>query len=47
MNSFISEEREGDCLLPISTGPTNYARGTVLPDSNKCNVHVKYDADTI
>ena len=44
MNSFISEEREGEWLW---TGPTNYARGSVLPDSNKCNVHGKYDADTI
>ena len=33
--------------MTISTGPTHYARGSVLHDSNKCNVHVKYDADTI
>lgn len=31
----------------MGTGPTNYARGNVLLDSNKCNVHGKYDADTI
>ena len=46
MNSFISEERREEDWLLVQV-LNIYARGSVLHDSNKCNVHVKYDADTI